>query len=103
MKTFTYNGELYIRVIPAKTLCRSSLIYEVITRGDIFAIRAKDSVLTIIPGTAQVIHHEHKLTSIDTEQTSIANSKVQRKGRSRRSKRQPEDNRQEQLPFSGNL
>ena len=101
MKTFTYNGELYIRVIPAKTLCRSSLIYEVITRGDIFAIRAKDSVLTIIPGTSQVEHHIHELSIKHTKQTRTADSEI------KRSRRKAADfaksNREKQRPLFGNL
>jgi hypothetical protein len=56
MKSFIYDGELYLRVIPAKPLFRSTLIHEVVNRGDIFAIRAKDSQLTIVPGDAEVTH-----------------------------------------------
>ncbi len=59
MKTFLYNNELYIRCIPSKALFRSSMVHEVVNRGDIFALRVRDQVLTIIPGTAQVEHSEH--------------------------------------------
>ena len=58
MKTFTYQNELYIRCIPSKMLCRSTLIWEVVNRGDIFAVRVRDQMLTIIPGTAEVEHSE---------------------------------------------
>ena len=61
MKTFTYNKELYIRCIPSKMLCRSTLIWEVVNRGDIFALRVRDQVLTIVPGTAEVVHGEHQV------------------------------------------
>lgn len=60
-KTFLYKGELYIRVIPSKMLFRSTMVYEVVNRGDIFAIRASDSQLTVIPGTAAVEHQTHFL------------------------------------------
>lgn len=58
MKSFTYNDELYIRVIPGKALFRSNLIHSVVNRGDIFAVRVSDSILTIIPGVASVEHSE---------------------------------------------
>jgi hypothetical protein len=56
LKTFYYKNDLYIRVIPAKSLFNSTLVHEVINRGDIFAIRVSDSHLTIVPGKAQVTH-----------------------------------------------
>lgn len=59
MKTFTYNNELYIRCIPGKNLFKSTMVYEVVNRGDIFAIRVRDQVLTIIPGNAEVVHSTH--------------------------------------------
>ena len=62
MKTFTYNNELYIRCIPGKRLFQSTMIHEVVNRGDIFAVRVRDQVLTIIPGDAQVIHSELEIT-----------------------------------------
>ena len=69
LKTFKYKGELYIRAVPAKTLFRSTLIHEVVNRGDVFAIRVSDQTLTIIPGTADVEHSIHAIddgTSGDT-------------------------------------
>lgn len=56
MKAFRYNNDIYIRVIPAKSLFNSTLIHETVNRGDIFAVRISDSRLTIIPGKAQVEH-----------------------------------------------
>lgn len=61
MKTFTYNNELYIRCIPGKNLFKSTMIHEVVNRGDIFAVRVRDQVLTIIPGDAEVMHSEHNI------------------------------------------
>ena len=54
MNILRWEGRLYIRAVPAKSLFRSNLIHEVITRGDVFAVSCDDNKLTIIPGTAQV-------------------------------------------------
>lgn len=56
MKAFYFENELYVRVIPAKRLFNSTMIHEVVNRGDVFAVRVSDSVLTILPGTAEVKH-----------------------------------------------
>lgn len=61
MNTFTYRGELYIRTVPGKNLFKSTMVHEVVNRGDIFAVRVSDQMLTIIPGNAQVEHSEHKI------------------------------------------
>jgi hypothetical protein len=58
MKAFTYNSELYLRCVPAKSLFQSTMVHEVVNRGDVFALRVSDQKLTIIPGTAQVEHAE---------------------------------------------
>lgn len=51
---FIYKDQEYLRVIPGKNLFRSTMVHEVVNRRDIFAVRISDSVLTIIPGNAQV-------------------------------------------------
>jgi hypothetical protein len=56
MKAFVYNNEIYIRTIPAKKLFNSTMVHEVVNRGDVFALRVSDSALTIVPGTAEVEH-----------------------------------------------
>lgn len=58
LKAFELDGILYLRVIPGKKLFQSTMVHEVVNRGDIFAVRLEDSVLTIVPGKSQVIHHE---------------------------------------------
>ena len=50
MKIFQVEGKLYLRVVPAKTLFHSTMVHEVVNRGDVFAIRLEDSVLTVIAG-----------------------------------------------------
>ena len=64
MKAFIHNDDIYIRAIPSKALFKSTMIHEVVNRGDIFAIRVKDQLLTIIPGTAQVTHITVELAPI---------------------------------------
>ena len=54
--SFYFKNELYIRAIPGKKLFNSTLVHEVINRGDVFAIRVSDQQLTIIPGKADVTH-----------------------------------------------
>lgn len=61
LKTFIYNNELYIRLIPSKRMFQSTLIHEVVNRGDVFAMRVRDQQFTVIPGTADVEHAEHWL------------------------------------------
>lgn len=54
--SFYYKNELYIRVIPSKRLFNSTMVHEVVNRGDAFALRVSDQQLTIIPGRAEVTH-----------------------------------------------
>lgn len=58
LKVFELDGTLYLRVIPGKKLFQSTMVHEVVNRGDIFAVRLEDSVLTIVPGKSQVTHHD---------------------------------------------
>lgn len=62
MKLFRHEGVLYMRVVPAKALFRSTMVHDVVNRGNIFAVRLSDQALTIIPGTAQVEHLVASLT-----------------------------------------
>jgi hypothetical protein len=50
MKVFLYKDELHLRVIPVKKLFNSTMVHEVVNRGDVFAVRLHDQALTIIPG-----------------------------------------------------
>ena len=64
MKAFIYNGDVYIRAIPSKRLFQSSMVHEVVNRGDIFAVRCSDQQLTIIPGKSAVEHIELTATQL---------------------------------------
>ena len=54
--SFYYKNELYIRVIPSKRLFNSTMVHEVVNRGDVFAVHVETQQLTIIPGKADVTH-----------------------------------------------
>ena len=55
LDVFQYNGRHYLRCIPAKTLMQSNLMYEVVTRGDQFAVELSTGKLTIIKGGEVVV------------------------------------------------
>lgn len=79
MKAFIWNDVLYIRCIPAKSLFRSTMIHDVTTRGDIFALRVSDQALTIVPGLAVVTHLEVDCTQrekVDTVTVSKMKKEV---------------------------
>lgn len=57
-----YAGDWYLRVIPGKRLFNSTLIHEVVNRGDVFAVRIKDQRLTILPGSYTPITEEATIT-----------------------------------------
>lgn len=56
LNAFKLDNEWYIRTIPSKALFKSTMVHEVINRGDIFAVRISDSQLTIISGKSLVEH-----------------------------------------------
>lgn len=47
---FEYKGEVYMRVIPTKTLFRSTTVHQVVNRGDFFAVNMNSGLLTVLPG-----------------------------------------------------
>jgi hypothetical protein len=56
LAAFYYKNELHIRLVPAKRLFNSTLVHEVVNRGDVFAMRVSDQQFTVVPGTASVEH-----------------------------------------------
>lgn len=64
INTFEYNGKTYVKVTPVKSLFHSTMVYEVITRGSIFAVNVASGELTIIPGQKELHSNarEYKLT-----------------------------------------
>ena len=103
MKTFIYENEIYIRCIPAKSLFKSSLVHEVVNRGDIFAVRVSDQVLTIIPGKSQVEHTSHSLTQNDRTNKAPATSSPSKAEARAKLKQLADELRSKQLSLLGNL
>lgn len=49
MQEITYNGKRYYKVVPVKALFKSTMVHDVITRGDFFAVEVDTGALTILP------------------------------------------------------
>ena len=62
LNSFYYRDELYIRLVPCKQLFRSTLVHEVVNRGDVFAMRVSDQQFTVVPGKADVTHTKIDVT-----------------------------------------
>ena len=54
MKLFYYSGQLYMRVVPSKRMFQSTMIHEVVTRGDVFAVHMETGQFTVVPGAAKI-------------------------------------------------
>lgn len=54
-QVFIYKDKPYMKVIPAKSLFNSTMIHEVVTRGDFFAVSLGDQKLTVLPNGADRI------------------------------------------------
>lgn len=48
---FLYKGEQHLRIIPGKKLFNSTMVHEVVNRGDVFALNLETGLFTILPGT----------------------------------------------------
>lgn len=48
MVIFEVAGKMYLRVIPVKALFRSTMVHEVVNRGDVFVVRLEDMALTVL-------------------------------------------------------
>ena len=51
-KVFVYKGEPYMKIVPAKRLFNSTMIHEVVTRGDFFAVNLSTNTFTVLPNGA---------------------------------------------------
>lgn len=54
MVIFKYKDRIFLRVLPSKRLFNSTTIWEVVNRGDIFAVDLETFVFTVVPGKAEV-------------------------------------------------
>lgn len=46
---FMLGGIPYIKIVPSKRLFNSTMIHEVVTRGDFFALNLLTNVFTVLP------------------------------------------------------
>lgn len=58
IRAFYYKDTLYIRLVPSKAMFNSTLVHQVVNRGDVFAMRVSDQQFTVTPGKADVTHTE---------------------------------------------
>jgi hypothetical protein len=49
LEIFMYQDRPFMKVIPSKTLFRSTTIHEVVNRGDFFAVNMTTGILTVLP------------------------------------------------------
>jgi hypothetical protein len=49
---FVFAGTPYLRVVPVKKLFNSTMVHEVVTRGDFFAVNLTNNHLTVLPNGA---------------------------------------------------
>lgn len=50
MQKFIFNDTEFLKITPAKRLFNSTLVHEVINRGDIFALNTSTGIFTVISG-----------------------------------------------------
>ena len=50
LKTIYLDGRNFVKVVPAKRLFNSTMVHEVCTRGDFFAVDLETGTLTILAG-----------------------------------------------------
>ena len=53
LKTIYLDGRNFVKVVPAKRLFNSTMIHEVCTRGDFFAVDIETGTLTVLAGHLQ--------------------------------------------------
>ncbi len=45
---FTIKGKPYIHCQPAKFLMNSTMVYDIVMRGDVFAVEVETGILTVV-------------------------------------------------------
>ena len=59
-RIFVHNSIPYMRIYPSKRLFNSTLIHEVVTRGDFFAVNLQTSQFTVLPQGADNVEDSIK-------------------------------------------
>ena len=69
--TFIHNGQLYAKIVPSKRLFNSTMIHDVVTRGDFFALNITTGEFTILPGSTTTDNNPSQyLRSVDVVKES---------------------------------
>lgn len=74
LTAFLYKDQPHIKIIPTKTLLRSTTLYEIITRGDILALNLTTGVFTVIPQATPVQPYEIQIQRKRVRKTAGRNS-----------------------------
>lgn len=81
-QVFEIAGVQYMKVTPAKTLFRSNMVHEVVTRGDCFVVNLGTGSLTIMSNS--LIEFADKAAVIEsTAPTAVASPAAAKKERAR--------------------
>jgi hypothetical protein len=75
---FEFNNSVYRKIIPCKTLFRSTTIHEVVNRGDIFALNLTTGVFTVLPGAALIQNAKSNENSDIMANTNVTSQKGRR-------------------------
>jgi hypothetical protein len=55
LPVFVYEDIPFMKVVPVKRLFNSTMVHEVVTRGDFFAVNLINNTLTVLPQGADVV------------------------------------------------
>ena len=79
LHTFTHNDQLHLKITPSKKLFNSTLIHEVVNRGDVFALNLSTGTFTILSrhqyDGAYVVHQTHDLTLSESSRVAAQRAK----------------------------
>lgn len=56
---FMWKGDPFMKIVPVKRLFNSTMIHEVVTRGDFFAVNLLDNTFTVLPQGADSHEEEN--------------------------------------------
>ena len=79
LHTFNHNNTTYVKIIPSKKLFNSTMIHEVVNRGDVFALNLSTGIFTILPRPyydgAYVVHQTHDLVLSESSRVAADSAK----------------------------
>ena len=79
LQTFIHDNQLHLKITPSKKLFNSTLIHEVVNRGDVFALNLQSGIFTILPrhyyDGAYVVHQTHDLALSESSRAAAHRAK----------------------------